>query len=171
MIILLLFAFLSCFCRVWNVTIIFLVIVIIIMRLCVSLIFYRKFRTLLALIWILVYLGGMMVCFVYVSFLTTTDRNIPKGLKKPTELNSHLVPILLFPIIVCKFLISESLNLYRLHFVKMGGGIMVFSERYSQIISLSPLFFFMIAFILLCGLLQVLSMLNIKNKASSYYLL
>jgi len=170
MITIFLFVFLACFCSVWNVTIIFLVIVIIIIRLCVAFICYRKFSSILALIWVLGYLGGIIVCFVYVSFLTTTDRNIPKKIRKPTELNSYLV-VFLFILMVCKVIIIKSSNLYELQFVRWRASSIIFRETYSQIISQSPLFFFITAFILLYGLLQVLSMLNMKNKASSYYLL
>jgi len=170
MITLSLFAIFACFCRAWNISTINLVITIINIRLCVSLVFYWKFGSILALIWVLVYLGGMMVCFVYILFITSTDGGISQRLRRSTELSSSVV-VLLFITVAWKAFLINSWNLYKLQFVNWSNSVILSGEIYSQIISQSPLFFFISTFILLYGLLQVLSILNLKNKVRSYYLL
>ena len=170
MITLSLFAIFTCFCRVWNITTINLVIIIINIRLCVALIFYWKFGSILALIWVLVYLGGIIVCFVYILFITSSDGGNSQKFSKFTKLNNYIVVFLLITI-AWKALLVKSWNLYSLQFVNWRSGIISSSEIYSQIVSQSPVFFFISAVILLYGLLQVLSMLNLKNKTRSYYLL
>ena len=164
------FGILACFGRVWNISSINLVIIIINIRLCVSLIFYCKFGSILALIWVLVYLGGIIVCFVYILFITSTDGGISQRLIGSTKLNS-LVVVILFVTVAWKAFLINSWNLYKLQLVNWNSSIILSSEIYFQIISQSPLFFFISAFILLYGLLQVLSMLKLKNKTRSYYLL
>ena len=170
MITLSLFGILACFGRVWNVSSINLVIIIINIRLCVSLIFYWKFGSILALIWVLVYLGGIMVCFVYILFITSTDGGISQSLIGSSELSTSVVVVLFITVVWKAFLVS-SWKLYNLQVVIWNSRIILFSETYFQVISQSPLFFFISAFILFYGLLQVLSILKMKNKTRSYYLL
>jgi len=170
MIVLSIIATFACLCRVKKVSTINLVLIIICMRLCVSYIYYRKFGSLLALIWILVYLGGMMVCFVYILFITFADKEYCQRMGQSIE-SDNLLAYFLFTSIAWKAFLINSWNLYLLYFVRWSGSMKIYTEVYSQIICLSPFFFLLSACILLYGLLQILSILNMKNKTGSYCLL
>jgi len=165
-----LFRVLICFCRVRRFYTTNLIKIIISISLCISMLFYRKFGSVLALIWILVYLGGMMVCFVYVLFIISSDIDISQKIGRPTSIGSMLFA--LFPFfILLKGSIIKSWNLHTLQYVNWRSTVMLFREIYSQIISQSPLFFLISSMVLLFALLQVLSMLNLKNKTRVQYLL
>ena len=170
MIILILFALLSCSGRVWNISAINLIMFIIGISLCVSLAFYCKFGTILALIWVLVYLGGIIVCFVYVLFINFNTVGNPQRNEGFTRLYGVVV-FIFFIVIYGKIFLFRIGELHKLQLVIWGGRIVVSNEIYSQIISQSPIFFIVSAIILLYGLIQVLSMLNLKNKTRSFHLL
>lgn len=170
MILLFLFGTFALFGRVWNISTVNLVLNIISMRLCVSLIFYWKFGSILALIWVLVYLGGMMVCFVYILFITYSDSHISKKLIKSNELYS-LPTVTLFTMILLKSILIICWGIYKPQLVNWTSSAITFRETYTQISSQSPFFFFRSAIVLLYGLMQILFILNMKNKTRSYPLL
>jgi len=154
------------FCGLRRVAPTRLVISIICIRLCVALIIYWKLGSIFAIMWILVYLGGMMVCLVYIMFISSS--NSPAWVK--TNVKSHGIGIFFF-VAGCKILIIKSWYLQGLQFPVYGSCQILSNETYGQIISQSPLFFVLSAFILVYVLLQVLSILNLKNKFRSYPLL
>ena len=154
------------FCGLRRVATTSLVMSIICIRLCVALIIYWKLGSIFAIMWILVYLGGMMVCLVYIIFISSS--NSPAWVK--TNVKSHGIGIFFF-VAGCKILIIKSWYLLGLHFSIYGSCQILSNETYGQIISQSPLFFVLSAFILVYVLLQVLSILNLKNKFRSYPLL
>ena len=154
------------FCGLRRVATTSLVISIICIRLCVALIIYWKLGSIFAIMWILVYLGGMMVCLVYIIFISSS--NSPAWVK--INVKSHGIGIFFF-VAGCKILIINSRYLQGLHFSVYGSCQILSNETYGQIISQSPLFFVLSAFILVYVLLQVLSILNLKIKFRSYPLL
>ena len=137
MIILILFALLSCSGRVWNISAINLILFIIGISLCVSLAFYCKFGSILALIWVLVYLGGIIVCFVYVLFINFNTVGNPQK----NEGFTRLFGVVVFILIYGKIFLFRIGNLHKLQLIIWGGRIVVSNEIYSQIISQSPIFF------------------------------
>ena len=165
-----LFGGLACFCNLWHLSTTALVKIIIGMRLCISLFFYCKFGSVLALMWVLVYLGGMMVCFVYVLFIISSDSKLHQKTGGPTTTGRFAV-VFSLSILALKVLRIKSWNLHALHFIRWRSNTILFREMYSQIISQSLIFFFISSIILLYALLQVLSMLNLKNKPRSHHLL
>ena len=163
MIIMSFFASLASFCGVLKTSITNLVIIIIGIRVCVSLLFYGKFGSILALIWVLVYLGGIIVCFIYISFITLSDNNISQSFRRASE-NNRLLILIFFFIVVCKTVSVRSGNFGNFHLDSWSSSVILFNETYSQIVSQSPFFFLISAIILLYGLMQVLSIFMLKTK-------
>lgn len=170
--IMLLFLFLRlvCLCRLRNMSIINLILLIISISLCISLIFYWKYGSIFALLWVLLYLGGMMVCFVYFLFVMVSAEKSPQSPMVSNWFRSSW-KIVIFTIFIRKVLITKPWKLYGFQVTPWGSSLILSSEVYGQIVSQATSFFFVSILLLLYGLLQILSMLNIKRKSRSSSLL
>lgn len=146
---------------------------IIIIRCSISLIIFWKFSSILSLLWIIVYLGGMMVCFVYILFITypTTPQldghqnNAWGGVK-----GRRFLPISSI-ILALKGLSTRLVGVYNWELSVVNIRTMVQTESYSQIVSQAPFFFILLAIIALYSSLQVIRILRLKSKRISTSLL
>ena len=167
-----LFFTLSCLFRFQGLRIISMVLIIIVIRLIIASVAYWKFRTLLALLWILIYLGGIMVVFVYVLFTVDEEASSrPLG----GEFSCSGLVVTWFIISTIIFCLKMTLGRFDkpLAFENISSTYLItYSERYLQIVAQSPIFFFSLSIsIILFALIQILSMINLKGTFRRSYLL
>ena len=145
-----------------------LITIILSMSLCLSILFFLKRGTVLALIWLLVYLGGIMVCFVYILFIVYS-RNL---LISSSFQTVHVCARINLLILVIKlFLLIDKSSFNTNFWSNVSLDVMTFSEAYLQLASLSSSRFLFLSFILTIRVVQILSILQLKAKAQNVYLI
>merc|ERR1712178_287861 len=90
-----------------------LILLIILLRMTVAGLLFKTNNILLALIWLLVYLGGMIVCFIYVLFIAysaNSDANIvalEKCLTLPQFILTSIQQVFIIKILFLPFYLSH----------------------------------------------------------------
>lgn len=152
--------------RLSGLSVITLVVIILAIRAITSLAIYWKLGSILSLIWILVYLGGMIVVFVYILFMRLGEKGetgYPNVRAK--HLKTHPFWCWLCFIIIFKWFATLWWREYGSSSISWVSRIL-HREGYIQISPLSTRFFLLSTVVLLYSLFQVLNILNLKNKAT-----
>lgn len=167
MIIAILFVLLVAFSCMRSLSLIGLVIIIINLRLVVASYFYLAFNSILALMWVLVYLGGMIVCFTYLLFITGRERG--RAQLKGVFCASGQYPVLIMVGLIVSKMVAVNRRWLINQIPKVSGNMMVSGEGYLQITSHPWIFLFLSSRILLFVTFQILILLNLKGKDFSLY--
>jgi len=156
-----------------NFTTSSLVVGVIVIRCSISLILYWKFNSILALLWIIVYLGGMMVCFVYILFIAhSEDPQFYKSHVNSWKGLQGLNIILIFRMILTlKGISTRRGENFDWISPMVDIKLIVHTESYCQIVSQTSSFFLLLVFIVLYNLLQVIRILRFKSKRGTSSLL
>ena len=154
---------LFCWCNLPGVTTISLTAAIICRCLIIALILYWKMGSLIGLIWIMLYLGGIIVCFVFILFIRDIA-NKPQPKEKDYSSGIWAVQPFLLILVFFKGITLKGISLHCFDTNSWRGRIILFRESYSQVICQSHFFFITSLLIIFFRLLQILSMLGLKEK-------
>lgn len=150
-------------CNLRRVRLLSLVLIIIFISFSISCYAYTIFCSTLSLIWLLVYLGGIIICTVYILFITI-EKEEPQIICAINEA------------VIDKFILVRILTIFSVKFSALEWGrnltnhhlcwmrVSIFRETYCQMVVQSPFFFFFSIIILIYSLFQIITLITLKSK-------
>ena len=148
-----------------------LLFLIIILRIILSRIFFLHNLSFLGLIWIIVYLGGMMIIFIYIIFLKKSQNFSENNNNFSFQLRGERFFKLIFKVLTFVVFFKLIFFKFKLYW-EIYNQILTISPRfsqweiYNQILTISPRFIWILLLVIILCLIFILRVLK-KNRIIS----